>query len=207
VDAIQPKGSGTGIPDGITRDDVLEALADFDRGAQHGFRDSTVYDLLHNGKRYPPKAIIGLAARRLRGRVLEPNEFSGGEESRCFAELRKLGFEVVPKTDRSPEQTLPSIPAGARVWFENTKTSHAHGGAGWEFGTCLWSPSRGRAGQDWYKAMREVKKGDLILHCYDGELTGSSSARGAFQERSDEPPQPGEWGGMAPYYRIELAAC
>jgi hypothetical protein len=26
------------------------------------------------------------------------------------------------------------------VFVEITKENHAHGGPGWEFGTCLWSP-------------------------------------------------------------------
>src|SRR5438128_1446324 len=96
----EPPVSATGIPDGITRDDVLRAIADLDRGdVPHGFRDSTGYDLLHDGKRYPPKAVIGLSARRLRGRILEPNEFSGGEDSKCFTVLHALGFQVVPKAN------------------------------------------------------------------------------------------------------------
>jgi 5-methylcytosine-specific restriction protein B len=188
----------TGIPNGITTDDVLGALADFDAGSvDHRFRDSTGYDLLYQGRRYPPKAVIGLAARRIRGRVLDPNEFSGGEDSRCFAVLRTLGFQIVPKE-------LPPPPEGAGIWFENTKSAHEHGGPGWEFGTCLWSPSRDRGGKDWYNAMREVRKGDLIVHSCDGEFRGVSYAKGAYQERQDEPPKPAEWAGMAPYYRIDL---
>jgi len=99
---------------------------------------------------------------------------------------------------------LPPLPEGARVWFENTKASHEHGGAGWEFGTCLWSPSRDGGGKDWYKAMREVRKGDLVINTCDKELRGISYAKGAFEERNDEPPLAGQWAGMAPYYRIDL---
>ena len=188
----------TGIPDGITREDVLEAIGDFDRDAvDHRFRDSTGYDLLHEERRYPPKAIVGLAARRLTGRILEPNEFSGGRGSKCFSVLQHTGFQVVRKE-------LPLPPAGARIWFENTKSSHNHGGAGWEFGTCLWSPSRDRGGKDWYKAMREVRKGDLVLNVRDKQLSGVSFVAEACQERDDEPPEPGDWGEMSPYYRIDL---
>jgi NAD(P)-dependent dehydrogenase (short-subunit alcohol dehydrogenase family) len=36
------------------------------------------YDLVFEGHRYPPKAVVGLAAERLAGRVLDPGDFSGG---------------------------------------------------------------------------------------------------------------------------------
>ncbi len=85
------------IPEGITREHVGQALVDFRRGAAHEFGESTHYDLLHEGDRFPPKAIIGLAAQRATGRLLTPKDFSGGEGSKCFRVLRKLGFVVEPK--------------------------------------------------------------------------------------------------------------
>lgn len=89
-----------GIPTSITRADVESAIVDFDANVSHGFAPSTSYDLEFNGKRYPPKAIVGLAARRLAGRTLTPEDFKGGEGSKCFRILRKLGFDVVPKRQR-----------------------------------------------------------------------------------------------------------
>ena len=86
-----------GIPAGITGEDVAMAISDFDADVAHEFAPSTGYDLVCNGKRYPPKAIIGLAARRIAGRTLTPNDFKGGEGSRCFRILRNLGFDVQPK--------------------------------------------------------------------------------------------------------------
>ena len=50
------------IPDDITREDVLAGIDAYVNGADHDFADSIAYDLLHEGKRYPPKAILGLAA-------------------------------------------------------------------------------------------------------------------------------------------------
>jgi hypothetical protein len=40
----------------ITREDILEGIAAFERGEQHQFGLSTTYDLLHGDRRYPPKA-------------------------------------------------------------------------------------------------------------------------------------------------------
>ena len=53
------------------------------------------------------------------------------------------------------------------IWVEITKSEHKHGGDGWEFGTCLWSPSKNRAGNDRYGIMREPKQGETVLHFYN----------------------------------------
>lgn len=81
----------------ITRADIEQALLDYQAGAAHSFGESTDYDLINDGKRYPPKAILGLAGKHALGRVLVPDDFSGGEDSTCFRILRDHGFEVGPK--------------------------------------------------------------------------------------------------------------
>ena len=58
------------IPDGITASDVLEAVRDFDSGLKSRFKESTDYDLMCDDKRYPPAAILCLAARRVSGSPL-----------------------------------------------------------------------------------------------------------------------------------------
>lgn len=85
------------IPNGITAEHVLAAIGDFASGVAHDFGPSTTYDLVVDGVRYPPKAILGLAAMRATGKLLKPRDFTGGEVSRCFSILRSLGFTVVPK--------------------------------------------------------------------------------------------------------------
>ena len=82
------------IPDGITRDDVLLAISNIAHGEASDFGNSTTYDLVHEGKRYAPKEVMGLAARRVLGRALKPSEFSGGKSSKCFKVLQALGFSI-----------------------------------------------------------------------------------------------------------------
>lgn len=83
------------IPDGITREDISRALADLDAGTvQHGFHESDRYDLVHEGRRYAPKAVLGVAARRVAGHPLVPGDFTGGEGSPFFRILRSHGFTV-----------------------------------------------------------------------------------------------------------------
>lgn len=86
-------------PDEIARDDLLDAIQAWDAGETHEFEDSTVYDVLYKGRRYPPKAIVGIAAQRVLGRQLSPHEFKGGEGTKAFHILEREGFEIVPKAD------------------------------------------------------------------------------------------------------------
>lgn len=189
-----------GIPADITPEDVIQALQDLDAGIEHDFGDSTRFDLVHEGKRYPPKAVIGLAARRALGRPMKPSEFSGGESSASFQVLRILGFVIVRKPGMAE---MPAAPPNA-IWIENTKTSHNHGGLGWEFGTCIWSPSADSRGGDRYAPMRLVQAGDLVIHVNDSELVGFSYAEGPYQEVTTPPPEPGDWGGRPAYYKVPL---
>ena len=89
------------IPDGINRDHVLEAIARFDAGSSHEFADSTAYDLLHEERRYPPKAIVGIASEVLTGVQFTPKDFKGGIESKCFRILESNGFQIVPKINET----------------------------------------------------------------------------------------------------------
>jgi hypothetical protein len=101
------------IPAGLTRSHVLQAIADLDAGVDHPFGQPTGYELLYDGKRYAPKAVIGMACKYSLGRVLMPEEFSGGEApGQANFVLRKLGFTVVRKDDSEP------APEAARDWSE-----------------------------------------------------------------------------------------
>jgi hypothetical protein len=187
----------------ITREDIEEAIAALGRGDPHTFGPSTFYDLLEGGRRYPPKAVVGLAARRTLGRALRPDEFSGGEESWAFRLLRDRGFNVVRKP-RNDNASAPETPP-AGVWIEDTKTAaHDHGGPGWEFGSCLWSPSSAEDGADRYAVMRELRADDLVIHFNNAEIVGWSRVVAPFQEVNEEPPNPAEWAGRPSYYRIPL---
>lgn len=89
------ESAGEGVPEGITAADVRQAAADYDGGVEHGFRASLAYDVLIGKRAYPPKAVVGLAARRLAGRTLRPAEFNA---YKAVAVLKQLGFRVVSKS-------------------------------------------------------------------------------------------------------------
>ena len=84
----------------ITREAVLAAIDEYDRLGQeaflhnYGFQHARMYVLVHNGKRYDSKAIVGVAHRFLPGQeALGASEFSGGKAS-VGQLLGRLGFHV-----------------------------------------------------------------------------------------------------------------
>jgi hypothetical protein len=88
--------------DKVSRTDVLRAVHEYDRlGAErffstHGFAPTTTYDLVVDGRRYPPKAILGTAYELATGRRLESADFEGGK-SGAVKVLGDLGFTVEAK--------------------------------------------------------------------------------------------------------------
>jgi putative restriction endonuclease len=88
------------IPAGLTREHVLRTLSELDAGLDHPFGKPTGYELVHDDKRYAPKAVVGLACRYSIGRILQPDEFSGGgAPGQANFVLRELGFTVVGKAE------------------------------------------------------------------------------------------------------------
>jgi hypothetical protein len=86
----------------VTRDDVLHAIADYDRlgpeafFAAHGFAPTTTYDLVWDDRRYPPKAILGTAYEFATGQRLGSGDFEGGKTG-AVKVLGNLGFTVQPR--------------------------------------------------------------------------------------------------------------
>jgi hypothetical protein len=97
------------IPPGLKKEHVLQALSELDAGIDHPFGTPTGYELVYGDKRYPPKAVVGLACRYSIGRCLTPDEFSGGEApGQANYVLRKLGFTVVRKGEQAGEEEKPA---------------------------------------------------------------------------------------------------
>jgi hypothetical protein len=90
----------------VTRQHVLQALAEYDaRGGEeflevYGFGPSRGHTLIHEGRSYDSRAILGVAHRFATGRLATSDEFSGGMQG-AVAILRKRGFEVSKPDDRA----------------------------------------------------------------------------------------------------------
>lgn len=90
------------IWDSVTPADVERAMQEYDRlgpgqfFAEHGFAPTTTYELVANGRRYPPKAILGTAYEFATRQRLASGDFEGGK-SGAVKVLGKLGFTVQEK--------------------------------------------------------------------------------------------------------------
>ncbi|MDB4308160.1 AAA family ATPase [Gammaproteobacteria bacterium] len=83
--------------EGVTRQHVLQALAEIDeKGWPEDARSST-YDLIEGAHRYPPKYVVSLATKLATGQEFERSFFSGGKDSQAFKLLEKLGFYIERK--------------------------------------------------------------------------------------------------------------
>ena len=137
----------------VRKENILEAIKDFENGIEHEFGPSTQYDLIHQEKPYPPKAILGIACKYVEGgRLLKPEEFSGGEASTCFRTLRREGFTIEPKKERSNYwifQCNPKIYDGIAALRDNQVF-------------------------DWSVASHKnrIKKGDLFILYITGQVSG-----------------------------------
>src|SRR5687767_8007763 len=98
------------IPNGLTRQHALNAIAELDAGVQHPFGEPTGYELVFEGRRYAPKAVVGLAFRHLRGAMLPPQDFRGGEAwGQANYVLRQLGFDVRKKSATGEDWTSDEV--------------------------------------------------------------------------------------------------
>ena len=90
------------IWDHVTRAHVLHAIEEYDRlgperfFSEHGFAPTTTYELAWEGRRYPPKAILGTAYEFATGQRLGSSDFEGGKTGAVTA-LGHLGFMVKEK--------------------------------------------------------------------------------------------------------------
>ena len=86
----------------VTRREVLRAIHEYDRlGAEkffsaHGFVPTTTYELVLDGHRYPPKAILGTAYEFATGKHLASAGFEGGKTG-AVKVLIGLGFNIEKK--------------------------------------------------------------------------------------------------------------
>jgi hypothetical protein len=90
------------------------------------------------------------------------------------------------------------------VWIEAGSSKFDHGGKGWEFGTCIWSPSLDRRGvQGRYGIMLQVHEGDVVINCCDSLIRGTSYASECVR-RNDKPPDVGPWAYAKGFFRVDL---
>jgi 5-methylcytosine-specific restriction enzyme B len=161
-------------------------------------RKSLEYDLVHEGKSYPPILVLSEANKILGGKELTLNDF-GNSVRRPFEILRSLGFEVKNKGGES----LGAEVIKPRIWIEKTIVQGREDRINGEYslGKRLWSPIRDRRGADIYSLMRKISPGDIVLHLTDNyAITGVSKVKSSFKEGQGV--LGSEWEG--PAYIVDL---
>lgn len=85
----------------VSNDDVVKSIEEYDRlgpeqfFAEHGFAPATTYELSWSKRRYPPKAILGVAYELATGNRLSSADFEGGKTG-AVKVLTAMGFLVQP---------------------------------------------------------------------------------------------------------------
>lgn len=113
----------------VTAEHLWNAVERFRTGSiDHGFDDSTNYDLLlQDGSRLPPKAVFGIALSEALGFKAAPKHFSAGVGTPCFLSLEAAGYLIVPKNSSQIGAGDQSLPESADPeWFEGTPTVRLH---------------------------------------------------------------------------------
>jgi hypothetical protein len=86
----------------VTQAEVVRAIGEYDRlgpedfFSRHGFGPTTTYDLIWDERRYPPKAILGVAYEFATGQRLASGDFEGGRTG-AVRVLGNLGFTIRPR--------------------------------------------------------------------------------------------------------------
>lgn len=147
---------------------VHAAMDEFDRlGSdaflrQYGFGKARAFHVVRNGRRYPSKAIVGVAVglqHPARG-SLRAADFTGGEAT-VRAKLERLGFEVIiSESDGREADELPTLAPTDVYWFLGASFGRTEDQVDRFLRDGIWeisSPSPSESAQ-----VRSIKAGDRV---------------------------------------------
>jgi len=87
------------IPNNISKEHLLKAIAKVDKDGIPKDGDSQFYDVVYEGKRYPPKILVSYANIFANGKELDRNSFSAGVGKESFKLLEREGFRIEKKSE------------------------------------------------------------------------------------------------------------
>jgi len=178
------------FPNNITKDDLIKAIEKIDSEGIPSDADSQYYDVIHNGKKYPPKLVVSYANIFANGELLDRASFSGGLDTLCFKLLEKNGFTIESKNIENNDSR--------QVWFV-TQGSTFTPDRGMKF---LFAPSKGNDGNDrfYWNNLLKVKKGDIIFNYSEGVRGVSIASDDGYKAENDEPNS--QWAKQG--YRVDI---
>lgn len=80
------------LPSEIPRECFLRAMARIDEFGHSPFKPSTTFDVIHEGRRYPPLAVVGFSLEELTGKTCPPGLLVGGLGTDAFRLLSSAGL-------------------------------------------------------------------------------------------------------------------
>ncbi len=86
------------IPQNITKEHLLKAISKIENEGIPKDGDSQYFDVIYNGKKYPPKLIVSYANIFANGSVLNRKIFEGGIGTPCFKLLEENNFVIQKKS-------------------------------------------------------------------------------------------------------------
>ena len=103
------------LPANITKEHLIKAIEKIDKEGIPKDGDSQYYDVVYNGKKYPPKVIVSYANIFANGNEINRNAFKGGINTECFVLLQNNGFEIINRTEMSYYTELIKFLAQAKT--------------------------------------------------------------------------------------------
>ena len=171
------------LPD-VTRDDVLKAFVKFDRElrgnenwANWETKESQKYAIEHEGRRYPPKMILALAAG------VPVGNFSGGLHG-ANRVIEGHGFRIIPLADKRAAR--PPF----HVFWVNQGATYVESRSG----GFIWAPKRDRRGvtPGHWRRLEDVTPGDVFVHYSEGAVRAIGRALSSAED-AQTPFQNEQW--------------
>ena len=92
------------LPNNITKEHLVQAIAKIDAEGIPKNSESHYYDVVANERKYPPKVILSFANLFANGELIDRKTFPGGLDTPCFKLLEKNDFKIIPKEIKLPFQ-------------------------------------------------------------------------------------------------------
>lgn len=164
-------------PNDITREHIIEAIAKIERD-RILLKPSTHYDVIVDGKTFPPLEVLRYAHEQLDGD--KRWELPAGEQT--FRILKRLGFDVVKKVIEKQEKSQTNELSTPRIWFVcQGGTFNERQGKKYLFASN--SGKDGRSIPHWTNVTL-VRPGDIIFNYASKAVRGVSIAKESKAENN-----------------------
>ncbi len=97
ADSFMNRWLSLSLPDEIPASHIQKAFSRIDIEGISPHSDSSTYDVVHEGRKYPPIAVVAFALEALAGQPVAAGTIRGGRGTQAFQLLAAAGFDPVPK--------------------------------------------------------------------------------------------------------------